>query len=90
MLYVTLIYSLLQQYQIAFIIIWIIQGGDNYLIGRTNNNSVDLNRDFPDLDRLLYADEDGETFGNNHLMDRVRLLDHPVKKFFHIFRYHIF
>lgn len=52
-------------------------GGDNYLIGRTNNNSVDLNRDFPDLDRLLYADEDGETLGNNHLMDRVRLLDHP-------------
>jgi len=51
------------------------------LIGRTNNNSVDLNRDFPDLDRLLYADEDGETLGNNHLMDRVRLLDHPVKNY---------
>ena len=60
------------------------------MIGRTNNNSVDLNRDFPDLDRLLYADEDGETLGNNHLMDRVRLLDHPVKKLFSILSLHTF
>lgn len=54
------------------------KGGDNYLVGRTNNNSVDLNRDFPDLDRLLYAEEDERSIRNNHLMDQIRHLDHPV------------
>lgn len=54
------------------------KGGDNYLIGRANNNSVDLNRDFPDLDRLLYAEEDEPIVRNNHLMDQIRHLDHPV------------
>ncbi|XP_046440014.1 carboxypeptidase E-like [Daphnia pulex] len=52
-------------------------GGDNYLIGRANNNSVDLNRDFPDLDRLLYSEEEERTVRNNHLMDQIRHLDHP-------------
>lgn len=56
------------------------QGGDNYLIGRANNNSVDLNRDFPDLDRLLYEDEEERIVNNNHLMDQIRNLDHPVRK----------
>jgi carboxypeptidase E/carboxypeptidase D len=48
------------------------------LIGRANNNSVDLNRDFPDLDRLLYSEEEERTVRNNHLMDQIRHLDHPV------------
>jgi len=51
-------------------------GGDNYLIGRTNNNSIDLNRDFPDLDRILYSNEEEHIQKNNHLMDQVRRLDH--------------
>ena len=58
------------------------QGGDNYLIGRSNNNSVDLNRDFPDLDRLIYADEEEHALRNNHLMDQIRHLDHPVRSSF--------
>jgi hypothetical protein len=52
-------------------------GGDNYLIGRSNNNSVDLNRDFPDLDRIVYENEGDENMINNHLMDQVRRLDRP-------------
>ena len=48
------------------------------MIGRANNNSIDLNRDFPDLDRLLYAEEEDRSIHNNHLMDQIRRLDHPV------------
>jgi len=53
-------------------------GGDNSLIGRSNNNSVDLNRDFPDLTKMLYDSEDaGQSQQlNNHLMDKVHRLDH--------------
>jgi len=53
-------------------------GGDNSLIGRSNNNSVDLNRDFPDLTKMLYDSEDGDQnlLLNNHLMDKVHRLDH--------------
>ena len=61
---------------------WILQGGDNSLIGRSNNNSVDLNRDFPDLTKMLYDSEDaGQSQQlNNHLMDKVHRLDHQVSQ----------
>ena len=48
------------------------------MIGRPNNNSIDLNRDFPDLDRILYSNEEEHIQKNNHLMDQVRRLDHLV------------
>lgn len=51
-------------------------GGRDYLKGRANNNSVDLNRDFPDLDRIMYSNEARHVQHNNHLMDQLRGLDH--------------
>ncbi|KAK4298554.1 hypothetical protein Pmani_029112 [Petrolisthes manimaculis] len=52
-------------------------GGRDYLAGRANNNSVDLNRDFPDLDRVLYSNEARHThYNNNHLMYQLKRLDH--------------
>ncbi|XP_068211125.1 carboxypeptidase E-like [Palaemon carinicauda] len=51
-------------------------GGQDYLTGRANNNSVDLNRDFPDLDRIMYSNEIRHVQHNNHLMDHLRALDH--------------
>ncbi|XP_018017205.1 carboxypeptidase E-like [Hyalella azteca] len=53
-------------------------GGSDYLIGRSNNHSVDLNRDFPDLDRVMYGNEARHLPHNNHLLDHLRRLDlHP-------------
>ncbi|XP_059098087.1 carboxypeptidase E-like [Tigriopus californicus] len=50
--------------------------GKDFLIGRSNANNVDLNRDFPDLDKIIYSP--GNEF-NNHLMDLVDHLDHRVQ-----------
>lgn len=56
-------------------------GGQDFLIGRTNNNSVDLNRNFPDLDRIMYNmdAELGRTHKNNHLLDLVDTLSEPLQ-----------
>lgn len=56
-------------------------GGSDYLIGRNNNNSVDLNRNFPDLDRIMYSMdvELGRTHRNNHLLDLVDTLSEPLQ-----------
>ncbi|XP_050687270.1 carboxypeptidase E-like [Eriocheir sinensis] len=51
-------------------------GGRDYLAGRTNNNSVDLNRDFPDLDTVMYINEARHTTRNNHLMELLQSLDY--------------
>ncbi|XP_071515213.1 carboxypeptidase E-like [Panulirus ornatus] len=51
-------------------------GARDYLTGRENNNSVDLNRDFPDLDRIMYSNEARHIQHNNHLMNQLRGLDH--------------
>ncbi|CAG7821320.1 unnamed protein product [Allacma fusca] len=55
------------------------QGGQDYLLGRSNANSVDLNRDFPDLDRIIFGNEVLHINHNNHLMDQLTQLDHPVQ-----------
>jgi hypothetical protein len=54
------------------------QGGKDYLIGRTNNNSVDLNRNFPDLDRIMFSNEQAHVSHNNHLLEQVDRLKEPV------------
>merc|ERR1712012_728913 len=54
-------------------------GGKDFLIGRTNANNVDLNRDFPNLDRIVYSNEDHHQNLNNHLMEYVQHLDHKIQ-----------
>merc|ERR1719278_55783 len=49
-------------------------GGKDYLIGRNNANDVDLNRDFPDLNQVVY---DGAA-ENNHLL-REANFDHRIQ-----------
>ena len=56
----------------------LLQGGQDYLIGRTNANNVDLNRDFPNLDRIAYSNEENHMAQNNHLLESVKYLDHKV------------
>ena len=54
--------------------------GRGYVIGRTNANFVDLNRDFPDLDRIMYSIRNGERYDhNNHLMADVMSLNHQLQ-----------
>merc|ERR1712184_117980 len=49
-------------------------GGKDYLIGRNNANDIDLNRDFPDLNQVVY--EGAEE--NNHLL-REANFDHRIQ-----------
>lgn len=50
----------------------------DYLIGRNNNHSVDLNRNFPDLDRIMFGNEQQHIDNNNHLLEQLDHLDEPV------------
>lgn len=52
------------------------------MIGRTNNNSVDLNRNFPDLDRIVFDNEEESNEKNNHLLEQVTKLNEPVNTCF--------
>ncbi|XP_027848660.1 carboxypeptidase E-like [Aphis gossypii] len=54
-------------------------GGSNYLIGRDNAEGVDLNRNFPDLDRIIFDNEAYYKDINNHLMQMVDHLSQPVQ-----------
>ncbi|CAH0559396.1 unnamed protein product [Brassicogethes aeneus] len=54
-------------------------GGQDYLIGRRNNNSVDLNRNFPNLDRIMYSNEENDINENNHLLERINRLKEPLE-----------
>jgi hypothetical protein len=54
------------------------QDGHDYLVGRANNNSVDLNRNFPDLDRIMFSNEEAHVNHNNHLLEQVDRLKEPA------------
>lgn len=54
-------------------------GAKDFIIGRTNANNVDLNRDFPNLDRIAYSNEETHVAQNNHLMDSIQYLDHKIQ-----------
>ncbi|KAL3278688.1 hypothetical protein HHI36_016225 [Cryptolaemus montrouzieri] len=54
-------------------------GGTDYLIGRANNNSVDLNRNFPDLDKIVFSHEENHIYHNNHLLQDVTSLREPLQ-----------
>ncbi|XP_063912973.1 carboxypeptidase E-like [Zophobas morio] len=54
-------------------------GGKDYLIGRTNNNSVDLNRNFPNLNRIMYSNEENHLDHNNHLLAQLTRLKEPLQ-----------
>lgn len=54
-------------------------GANNYLIGRYNNHSVDLNRNFPDLDAITFEYERLGIQENNHLLPEIKLLSAPLE-----------
>ncbi|XP_066142240.1 carboxypeptidase E-like isoform X1 [Euwallacea fornicatus] len=54
-------------------------GGRDYLTGRTNNNSIDLNRNFPDLDKIVFENEEENVDRNNHLLEQVTRLNDPLQ-----------
>lgn len=67
-----------------------IQGGSNYLIGRDNAEGVDLNRNFPDLDKIIFSNEAYYNDVNNHLMQMVDHLSQPVMNFLYQILYTYF
>ena len=58
-------------------ILILLQGKKDWLKGRANGHNVDLNRNFPDLDKLMYKLEKNPHHANNHLVRlRQTLIDY--------------
>ncbi|XP_041976739.1 carboxypeptidase E-like [Aricia agestis] len=54
-------------------------GGQDFLIGRYNNHSVDLNRNFPDLDTITFKFERQGINHNNHILKDLTRLSAPLE-----------
>nr|USU81843.1 M14 metal carboxypeptidase 12 [Antheraea pernyi] len=54
-------------------------GGSHYIVGRANNHSVDLNRNFPDLDAITFEFERQGINHNNHLLRDLTRLASPLE-----------
>jgi len=56
-------------------------------MGRANNHSVDLNRNFPDLDRIMFGNELAHVNHNNHLLQQVDRLKEPVSNLLFLYSF---
>lgn len=54
-------------------------GGKSFLIGRNNAHDVDLNRNFPDLDRIMFSNDEAHVAHNNHLLAQMDRLESPLE-----------
>jgi hypothetical protein len=54
------------------------QGRKDFLAGSTSNNSVDPNRNFPYLDRIVFSNEQALVSHNNHILEQADCLEEPA------------
>ncbi|KAI8420439.1 hypothetical protein MSG28_008929 [Choristoneura fumiferana] len=66
-------------HQSGLMLAWETQGAKDYLIGRYNNHTVDLNRNFPDLDAITFEFERQGINHNNHLLRDLTRLAAPLE-----------
>lgn len=51
------------------------EGVKNWLVGRANANDVDLNRNFPDLNKIYYRIKNNSYHRNNHLDEHFEVIE---------------